>query len=753
MQNHKQNLCRFRAAAALLALTLSLGGTLPVQASATPNTSQTGELSDQLAAQIRKNVRRYEKSGNPEDLQDDSIYTGPTELVLGTKALPSSYDLRSTGTLHGVENQMDWNTCWSFSLLAASETSILADLGLTQAQKPLDFSERQLAWMAMASLSSAAEANAATQLGEGYQTSSDEVLNSPSNSSASVRALESGSGPVSEESWPYQSKEGLTVQTGSGNWYYSASGDWSVPESARFSSDYALTETRILPYETQADRDAIKQEILNGHGVDIGCYLNTDDTGFYNPQTGASNSMITDANHEVCIIGWDDSYDRTNFSVGSRPAGNGAWLVRNSWGSDKSSAPDANSWGIPDEQGRRSGYCWISYEDRSLTSAVSLYYNTKNTAQQTTLQYSFMNAPMTLSLGSTSSSSIANIFRITDDSRVTSVSCETVAPDTTVTYRVYRLRSGYTSPTDGTLAASLQRTYAFAGFHKENLDVSLKAYCKAGDSVSIVAELSGTSDSGLAALPCGWNETFADQHNRSGAEPYLTGYYKGVVNSGESFYADGTGDDGWTDLTAILSDTEKTRGTDYYVYDNFPLRLYTEDAALTVVAPPVVPSVSCNGTLQRAALTDTELYTVTENNGGTEAGTYPVVLTLRNPDQTVWAGSGDASLTLEFRITEAISGSDDADNGSGASTGGTNPGNAADASSADGTSRANGSAQAAGCKNGTADRAGGSGTATTLRASRVPTGDTSNAAGFVLLLTASLLLAFLFLRGKNKQSP
>jgi C1A family cysteine protease len=94
------------------------------------------------------------------------------------------------------------------------------------------------------------------------------------------------------------------------------------------------------------DTEDIKRAILNYGAVGAGIYYYSEcfdsDTNSY------CCYAATPGNHEVTIVGWDDNYSASNFKLGG-PEGDGAWIVRNSWGS---------SWGD-------NGYFYVSYYDRS----------------------------------------------------------------------------------------------------------------------------------------------------------------------------------------------------------------------------------------------------------------------------------------------------------------------------------------------------------------------------------------------------
>ena len=68
------------------------------------------------------------------------------------------------------------------------------------------------------------------------------------------------------------------------------------------------------------------------------------------------------------------------------------------------------------------------------------------------------------------------------------------------------------------------------------------------------------------------------------------------------------------------------------------------------VKTPTVASKDYSGSKQTADIQDTDLYTVTKNEGGVEIGSYDVVLTLKDPDNYQWDKNGGK---LTFEIVKA----------------------------------------------------------------------------------------------------
>ena len=106
-------------------------------------------------------------------------------------------------------------------------------------------------------------------------------------------------------------------------------------------------------YRFSNGRDIIKNAIMD-HGAvstlyyDKNTYFSYSNNSYYCPYD-------IDTSHVIAIVGWDDYFPRENFVIVNPdypPAGDGAWLVRNSWGTNDYD---------------RNGYFWLSYYDASLS--------------------------------------------------------------------------------------------------------------------------------------------------------------------------------------------------------------------------------------------------------------------------------------------------------------------------------------------------------------------------------------------------
>lgn len=127
-------------------------------------------------------------------------------------------------------------------------------------------------------------------------------------------------------------------------------------------------------------------QLLEKRGVTIGFQADAwrpdqtfDEKGTYISKQWAHYTWDNSGtNHAVTIIGRDDNYPKENFLEEHQPPENGAWLVKNSWGSGELDFPNRafGTWGIQvpkldengnpvlDENGEPvtvgSGYFWLS---------------------------------------------------------------------------------------------------------------------------------------------------------------------------------------------------------------------------------------------------------------------------------------------------------------------------------------------------------------------------------------------------------
>ena len=171
-------------------------------------------------------------------------------------------------------------------------------------------------------------------------------------------------------------------------------------------NEAVLTNCYRVPLKEQA---TVKQLIMEyGSGTinfnASGLFYNYENSTFY-----CYDEDINGVNHEVALVGWDDNYPKENCTVdGYTPSKNGAWLVKNSWGTEIGN----------------DGYFWISYEDKSINQYPSNFYALDTTEKyNNNYQYDDLSNETVLSnspneLGIKSDGYMANVFTAKNDNEV-----------------------------------------------------------------------------------------------------------------------------------------------------------------------------------------------------------------------------------------------------------------------------------------------------------------------------------------------
>jgi len=117
---------------------------------------------------------------------------------------------------------------------------------------------------------------------------------------------------------------------------------------------YEVPYTLLNYEEINNDLVATKRAIFENGATLSSLYLNELDKKVYNSKTYAyyNPDIKLKKTHELVLIGWDDAYNKDNFTI--KPKRNGAFIAQNSFG---------NSWGDK-------GFFYISYEDVHILEQV-----------------------------------------------------------------------------------------------------------------------------------------------------------------------------------------------------------------------------------------------------------------------------------------------------------------------------------------------------------------------------------------------
>ncbi len=594
-----------------LALSLGLFGALPQTAEAEPAPEQASTPAP-ASADDAHTILQLNADGSIE-LLPGSDYTsasstqkpGDTARAESASALPTEFDLRdaTVGGVTGsfvtpVKNQNPWGACWSFGSSAAAESSLLSELGRTYEStvtdaRPngLNLSEKHLAFFSVSPLpADDVQANEGIHTNLDYRTNplvpSGSLLDTGGNMDFATTAYSMKMGPVDESVDPsleYRDADGKVVE-GNGMSYFDPMGDWSVPSELRYVANADLEESYYLPspasweptdepgisrYVYNVDGvNAIKEQLVAGRGVALSYYadmslpgvpattsfLNTDTWAQYtyeNPKEGPGKTG--GHNHTVCIVGYDDTYSKENFNKDHQPDIDGAFLVKNSWGSVDGGPGNNFNWGI-----RGSGYFWLSYKDKSIDALEAFDFVTEKDTDVDhsldsvphlvyTYRHSFLPADPTSMISSTPVA-MANVYEINAHSLVRTVSSQTHSANTSVHYEIYAMNDGATNPSDGELVWKADEAYRYGGYHRVDLETPLEV--EAGQKLGVII---------TTKLADGRYETVQNTfESQAKAQATLdptsgrsqAGWGVATINKGESFLGvpAGSGYASWTDL-------------------------------------------------------------------------------------------------------------------------------------------------------------------------------------------------------------
>jgi len=354
-----------------------------------------------LARQGDANARRAPAIAGVPGLSQPKLSPLDLSYLVSTEppaVFPRSFDLRELGRIPLIKDQDGYPACQAFATMGMLEAMLLPG-------EVLDFSEWHI------------------YRHHGFNIDNEYGSDSGGNWQMNAAYLLRWSGPVGEDDSPY--------------------GSGINPDALSLPRLKHVQKMRFFPPRRDPlDNAAIKRYLMEQGPIYASILY---DSSSYNSASASHYfSGGVDANHGVVVVGWDDDFDRRRF-LRVAP-GNGAFILRNSWGS---------GWG-------NGGYFYMSYYDTGFQARMGAL----ETADTDNYGLIYQHDPLGVIsiLGGVSRHAWAsNVFVAREAGELAAVGFYLMDTSSAYTIRIYRSLSGQ-DPSSGQLYVEQEGSWLHAGY-------------------------------------------------------------------------------------------------------------------------------------------------------------------------------------------------------------------------------------------------------------------------------------------------
>ena len=460
-----------------------------------------------------------------------------------TETLPSAYDSRDYGYVTPVKDQGNYNTCWAFGTAAACEAYMIKH-GIhvgedgPVADQNLNLSEYHLAYYTYTDAYDA----------EGMLTG-DKTYFLSSHPNGSF--LEAG-GTGELVSYPLMRWTGLADESDPALVYGAANSGGLGAEHAYQNN---VAHVQSAKHFFGENIDEVKRHIMEYGAGSMGVRVSNASGTAYHGGVNTTNGTICwiqsavayqdagfyYADHDVTVVGWDDNYSKDNFNQGYRPTNNGAWIVKNSWGTDIGN----------------DGYFYVSYED-SATRASYISFFTVEEVDNFDHNYQYDGSGNYYNSHEMSTGdAVAQVFTANGNETLEAIALALYGDNTDYTLNIYTGCST-DDPTSGSLALTQTGNIDYWGYQTVYLNSPVTL--SAGQRFSVVLTFSG------ADINVAYDTTLQEN------QYYLMGLIH--MTHPNTSYFKAAGDAAWTNKSGD---------------GNYRIKAFTKD----IPEPPVPVSMAC----------------------------------------------------------------------------------------------------------------------------------------------------------------